>query len=538
MPPFKLGVDPRNDWEKWQRAFDRYLRANKIDNDEEKFDMLLVLGGLELQEYYDKVGKYEVQQVAESGEVVILQYDSAVTSLEKYFAPQLNKRFERHLFRAMKQEENEPFHEFIFRLQNQAKRSNFVDADDMVIDQVIEGCKSTELRKKLLTDDTKLNDVMTLGKTVEEVQKQSKQYERPTSSAFERTVVQRVVEKHPEKNQSTESGRRCYNCNRPGHIAKETNKCGARNVTCHSCGSKGHFQVCCRRRKRVDSQQWGGPPPKRTTLHAVFDDKTVTSKGMFAINHDKQLNEVLLLEVGGVTMNMLVDSGSPANIMNSETYMWLKHQGANILNERCPQDGETNLTPFASDRKIFFSSVFETEIRIPGEESGIWTHVLVAPDGQTNILSKSAAFALGVLKIGYNIHHIESKPDSNEISEAFPKVPNVALKIQIDGNVPPVVQVARRLPVSMEADVEEAIQELLEKNIIERAEGPLSWVSPLVPVRKADGKIRLCVDMRAANRAVNRENYPMPNIDAAMTSITKVSTYLQVLAFSVQLLFI
>lgn len=528
MPPFKVGVDPRNDWMKWQKAFDRFLRANKINDDEEKFDMLLVLGGLELQEYYDKVSKYEVQQVADSGETVVLQYDSAITSLEKYFAPQLNKRFERHLFRAMKQEDNEPIHEFIFRLKNQAKRSNFVDADDMVIDQVIEGCKSTELRKKLLTDDLKLNDVMMLGKTIEEVQRQSKQYERPISSTFERTVVQRVVEKRPEKYQTAESGRRCYNCNRPGHIAKESDKCAAKNATCHSCGSKGHFKACCRRRKRENSQQWTGPPSKRTTMHAVFDDKTVTSKGMFAINAEKQLNEMLTLEVGGVKMNMLVDSGSPANILNSESYKWLMQQGANILNERRPQEGEMNLTSFASDRKIFFSNVFETEIRIPGEESGIYAHILVAPGGQTNILSKSTAFALGVLKIGYNIHHIESKSDSNKDPEAFPKVPNVALKIQIDEKVSPVVQVARRLPVSMEADVEEAIQDLLDKNIIERAEGPLTWVSPLVPVRKADGKIRLCVDMRAANRAVNRENYPMPNIDAAITSITKVSTNLHV----------
>ena len=78
--------------------------------------------------------------------------------------------------------------------------------------------------------------------------------------------------------------------------------------------------------------------------------------------------------------------------------------------------------------------------------------------------------------------------------------------------------------MSMEADVEEAIRDLLDKNIIERAEGPLTWVSPLVPIRKADGNIRLCVDLRAANQAVKRENYPMPNIDAAMMSITKVGT--------------
>lgn len=528
MPPFKVEVDARNDWVKWQKAFDRFLQANEIENDQEKFNMLLVLGGLELQEYYDKVSRYEVQKITESGEIEVLQYDSAVTSLEKYFAPQLNKRFERHTFRAMKQEDNESFHEFIFRLQNQAKRSNFVDTDDMVIDQVIEGCKSTELRKKLLTEEMKLNDVMILGKTIEEVQRQSKLYERPISAAFEKTVVQRVVEKKSEQDRGKGSVRRCYNCNRPGHLAKEADRCAAKNAICYNCENKGHFKACCRRRKRGYSQQWSEPPRKRPAVHAIVDDNAVASKGMFVINGDKTLDEMLLLNVGGVNMEMLIDSGSPANIINTESFRWLKSQGAKLLNERCPQDEETNLTPFASDKKIFFTSVFETEITIPSEELGIWAHVLVAPHSQTNILSKATAFALGVLKIGYNINHIESNSVQTATEEVFPKVPNVALKIQIDEKVSPVVQVARRLPVSMEADVEEAIKDLLEKNIIERAEGPLSWVSPLVPVRKTDGKIRVCVDMRAANRAIHRENYPMPNIDAAMSSITKASTNLRV----------
>nr|XP_029722711.1 uncharacterized protein LOC115263648 [Aedes albopictus] len=369
MPPFKVGGDPRNDWMKWRKAFDRFLRANKIDNDEEKFDLLLVLGSIELQEYYDKISKYEVQNVLVTGEVETLQYDSAVTSLERYFAPQLNKRFERHLFRAMKQEESEPFHEFVFRLQGQAKRSDFVDVDDMVIDQVVEGCKSTELRKKLLTDDLTLNDIMTLGKTIEEVQKQSKQYERPTLSAYAQAPLVQRIEKRPDRYQNTESRRRCYNCNRPGHLAKETEKCAAKNAKCHGCEGQGHFKVCCRKRKREDSQQRPGPAPKRSSVHAIHDEKATTT-GVFTIDDGTQLKEVLELEVGGITMNLLVDSGSPANIISRKSYAWLKQQGASILNERRPHENETNLTAFASERKIFFSDAFETEIKVPGDESG------------------------------------------------------------------------------------------------------------------------------------------------------------------------
>lgn len=100
MPPFKIGSDPRNDWIRWKRAFERFLRANAIDNDVEKYDLLLVLGGIDLQSYYDKVFKWEVQTPADdgSGELVQVKYDSAIVSLDKYFAPQSKKNVLKDIF--------------------------------------------------------------------------------------------------------------------------------------------------------------------------------------------------------------------------------------------------------------------------------------------------------------------------------------------------------------------------------------------------------------------------------------------------------
>ena len=45
--------------------------------------------------------------------------------------------------------------------------------------------------------------------------------------------------------------------------------------------------------------------------------------------------------------------------------------------------------------------------------------------------------------------------------------------------------------------------------MIERVEGPTPWVSPVViaPKPKQPGKIRMCVDMRQANKAVQRERH-------------------------------
>ena len=48
------------------------------------------------------------------------------------------------------------------------------------------------------------------------------------------------------------------------------------------------------------------------------------------------------------------------------------------------------------------------------------------------------------------------------------------------------------------------MKSFLKEDIIEPAVGPAPWVSPvvLVPKPKQPGSVRLCVDMREANKAI------------------------------------
>ena len=53
------------------------------------------------------------------------------------------------------------------------------------------------------------------------------------------------------------------------------------------------------------------------------------------------------------------------------------------------------------------------------------------------------------------------------------------------------------------------------QDIIEKVEGPTPWVSPVVIVPKHNdpNDIRLCVDMREANTAIERERHITPTLD-------------------------
>ena len=47
-------------------------------------------------------------------------------------------------------------------------------------------------------------------------------------------------------------------------------------------------------------------------------------------------------------------------------------------------------------------------------------------------------------------------------------------------------------------------------DMIEEAEVPIPWVSPIVIAPKKNGDIRLRVDLRRANQAIIRERHPLP----------------------------
>lgn len=112
---------------------------------------------------------------------------------------------------------------------------------------------------------------------------------------------------------------------------------------------------------------------------------------------------------------------------------------------------------------------------------------------------------MGILKIGADINAINN-------DQTFGKIKDVVVRIPIKPNVIPIAQPYRRVPIALENAVNDRIDELLKQGIIEKVSGPSKWISPLVFAPKAND-IRICVDMRRANEAVERENHPLPTFE-------------------------
>lgn len=76
--------------------------------------------------------------------------------------------------------------------------------------------------------------------------------------------------------------------------------------------------------------------------------------------------------------------------------------------------------------------------------------------------------------------------------------------MHIDENVRPIHQSHRRILFLQRKNLEACVESLLKQDIIEPAKGPIPWVSPVVfvPKTKKPGGVRLCVDMREANKTI------------------------------------
>ena len=75
----------------------------------------------------------------------------------------------------------------------------------------------------------------------------------------------------------------------------------------------------------------------------------------------------------------------------------------------------------------------------------------------------------------------------------------------------------RRIPPHQYEEVRKHLKEMLDIGAIRRSNSP--WASPVVLVRKKDGSLRFCIDLRKLNARTVKDAYSIPHIEDALDSL-------------------
>nr|XP_037279754.1 uncharacterized protein K02A2.6-like [Rhipicephalus microplus] len=480
------------------------------------------------------------------------EYDVAVEMLSKHFAAPCNVRLQRHRF-----------------------RERPLQAEENLCEQFVAGVTCPRLRERLLLegDNLTFDHAVDVARLREQTQRESEAFTNP---------VQRIQQqlrdssaRHDQRNNGDNGtrlpGRLHFSCSRaysapsPDMNAaaaavsgpRNVNACGncgaarcsptecpARGRTCFACGRRGHFKRACRSYRR-------GREGYSAEVQEIVPEEDATSViSILAVRTEKSTGVYVDVNVTSVTattrvrtMNFLVDTGSVASIMGEHQFQGLFANAAQLTSSHL------TLLDF-SRRKIPVLGSFHAIVTY--KEAIVTFHV--TPCG-TSLLGLDAVQALCLRIMGEELRCLQmSTQECRELpamSSGLPQSPRhekplgppkfgmpptlwtkfghlflpglglvrgVQHKVKMKTSIAPVAQKLRPLPFSVRQPVIDEIEKLLAADVSERVNAS-EWVSPIVAARKADGSIRLCVDLREPNKAIVADNFPLPHMEELLHAL-------------------
>lgn len=535
VPPFSVrAATSAADWVRWKRDLELYFSAENITVNERKKAKLLFYGGREIIDLFDSL---TCPTQLEEGENV---YTQAVRLLSEQINPTHNDLYERCMLRKLKQATDESFSQFVNRVRQQAKKCNLstatLTADNYILEQLVDGCASDEIRKELLKKGLQpLRQAEELANSIEAVNAQCKAVQTlqlPPSATADSVKRTLASEKRPSKtnglqDRKPENAKRklkCFRCNSESHLANDP-KCPARKALCTKCNKIGHFATVCQTPEKPTEAEQGShslPSTEKAVIRMVrsaeLDDR------VFRVHPNESSpsntpEEIVVCTVGGVQIEMFIDSGCKWTAMGLETWRLMEQKNVLHYGFNYKPDIRAYDASFAVQYDVLFTVSCDIccnglSLRSP--------NIVIVREKFPVILGGTDAKALQLLRVGMNA--VASINSASELvvcsvmadSKVLSKLRGYQLELPIDHKVTPVIQPFRRVPYHFRAPLLKELTELEEMDCIEPVKGPASWVSPMVPVPKGENGIRICVDMRRANAAILDEKHPMPTIEDAL----------------------
>ena len=97
------------------------------------------------------------------------------------------------------------------------------------------------------------------------------------------------------------------------------------------------------------------------------------------------------------------------------------------------------------------------------------------------------------------------------------------MKIELEPGAVPKRSGVRPLNPDQRSDLKNQIDDWIHERVIEPSNSP--WASPLVPVKKKDGRMRWVTDLRGLNSQTVKDAYPLANIQENLQKLKGATVF-------------
>ena len=299
-------VDMHVEWRMWINSFHIYSQAIELEKKSDSIQTATMLHCL----------RPSAQRIYETLPDKKDTLEEAEKALEQYFAPKRNVVAERYKFRSRKQNSDEPIDAYLGSLRELAKACESGEfEDEMIRDQIVEKCYSTNLKERLLAQDS-----LDLAKTIRIARSNEHAVQETRMLTGLGTKDDPInIDRIKEKQQGDKKSSTCYRCG--GAFHAKYNDCPAINIKCNNCKKVGHYARVCRSKARgQNSKSWSRTKQKgyrkvRAVKQEDWLEEETDSDDVEPVLYVNNKDNSIQIELNGRKIRMIIDTGSVQNIL-------------------------------------------------------------------------------------------------------------------------------------------------------------------------------------------------------------------------------
>lgn len=539
-------------WSMYVERLDMYFKANEIKKEVQLPTLIAVMG----PEAYELLSN-----LSSPKKPAEMTYEEVTTIMRNHVEPKSSFMAGRYRLRQRRQGDDETVAQFLTELKKLSKHCEFgATLEENLRDQFTCGLKNEVIKQRLFAEKClTYQKAVTLALSLETAERDAAMVERPSVSessgirAGSTTLNSFTTLRRPNNRSGSNGGsvnmqnnnELCAGCGRSGH---RTGNCPYKNFTCNKCGSKGHLKRVCPARMssgggdggsgaRVSGSGGrdsgsGARRPRRSVHHVQAEEAETPEEEAYTSASDVEedmyhlcLNGYrpvsLSLCLDNKVINMEVDTGSAVSCISKGTYdKYFCHRP---------------IEPFGLILKCYDGSrikplgVIRPEVRYENRTKSL--ELFVIDGGTTSLLGRQWLTELGVQ---IPVFHSESTNEDlctllDRYKELFSgglgRFTGGRATLRVREGATPVFCRARPLPYALRERVEAELDEMVRSGVIEPVDTS-DWATPLVPVRKADGGLRICADYKITlNPALMIDRYPLPKIDDLLVRLNGAQVF-------------
>lgn len=520
IPPFEAGSNPSESWRHWRQDFEDYVEALRYSNESEKTKTALFrhVCGDELKKQFRS---FDLAPEAEVEEVSLKQI---LDEFDKYFVDYQNEIYASFKFLEIKQEKGEKFSDFYSRLRCAVVECNYGQLmERMLRDKIIQGILDKPLQERLIRETSKK------AKTLQEVVSECKTAEHSKAQASEMNENKISIDALKNNRNHVKSARlmhkrareqkKEFNCRYCGKT-HEPKKCPAFGTICRNCEGKNHWAKVCKTKLHNRKQN-------TRRINAVERSTEDSDSEIVYLGELKSVDTLDTEKVNSVWLQKItvnknkvtfkLDTGAQVNIIpECEIIKW-KNKPIIKKSKQPVLDYSDNVVPILGECIL----TCETE-KFKKKFKFLVTTLASCP-----ILGLQACKELGLIKRLNQIKELNScssteTPEQviNEFADVFTGIGRLkrTVKIKLKDNYIPHVAAPRKIPLALHNKVKKELQRMVETGIICKVEEPTEWVSNMIVVNTPK-KLRICLDPRPLNNAIQRPRYPIPTADSLISKL-------------------